>query len=136
MRGIKPPAGVACILGGAYLCRGRPEIAREHLRSGLGFFARRGNEKGALAGMQWAVQLCSREARWEPAARLLGAIDAIRQRLGSAVFPGDVSWEKEMRVAACSALGAVYYAVECETGRTTPLLQIITDALASQNEDE
>jgi non-specific serine/threonine protein kinase len=63
------------------------------------------------------------------AARLYGAVEALRERIGKPIPPAfRAEYERELTISR-EALGAVTFAAECSAGRTLPLDRAIEEAL-------
>ena len=72
---------------------------------------------------------------WERAARICGALDALRARLGPSFPPADPARHAATLADARAALGDDAFAAAQEAGRTLPLDRVLADAVALTADD-
>jgi hypothetical protein len=86
---------------------------------------------GIALGLESFAELASRVGQWARAARLMGASEALRERIG-APLKGDErgSLERELD-RACAALGEPAFTALRLEGRALPLEAAIAQALAT-----
>jgi predicted ATPase/DNA-binding CsgD family transcriptional regulator len=110
--------------------RGRTVDALSHYRDALARFAKladRATSARCFEGVAGVAAACGRP---ELAARLLGAAEALRERLGRPVDAEDRPAYQEAVAAARAALGEAAFAAARAAGRVLPFEEAVAEALA------
>jgi len=105
------------------------------MREALKLFWRLGDRYGVSVGLAEFGGLAAAEGRGEAAARLLGAADAVRERIGAQVAPNQQSFADRCAAAARSLLSEAAFEAAWAEGRAMGTEEAITYALACNELD-
>ncbi|MGH2344181.1 MAG: ATP-binding protein, partial [Chloroflexota bacterium] len=117
-------------LGHVMLERGEPEKARALLEESLTFPRDAGNTHGIINALESMALLAARWGIPTDGARLLGAVEALREAAGSPRVPGDSTRHARLVAALSTVLDAETFAVTQAEGQVTALEEAISLALA------
>jgi len=108
-------------------------LAVERYRDGLELFWAVGHTINVSLALTGLAALAAERGLAEPAARLLGMVEAVQLRTGAPVqAPWHPIREQAARVA-CSALGEDRFAVVTDNGQRLPLSEAVAEAIALAN---
>jgi non-specific serine/threonine protein kinase len=123
-------------LGAVALRRGQPERARTlHLQS-LPLLRELGDRERIARELVGIAELALARGRAAPAARLLGAAEAIREAIGAPATPDERREEERCAVAARAALGEVVLTAARAEGRALPAEAAVDLAFGVLEPDE
>ena len=109
---------------------GDPGAAAERYREGLALLWSAGHAMNVHLAMAGLAGVAAEQGLAEPAARLLGMVEAVRERTGAALH---VPWQpiqERAASAAGSTLGKARFAEVMATGQRLPLAEAVAEALA------
>jgi tetratricopeptide (TPR) repeat protein len=120
----------------------RLEAAQQHVRQALGLFEALGERGGALASFEALVVIRLHQGQAGACARLLGAVDWLREVTGFTPWGSTYAELEAARTTAVAALGEAVFEAEWNTGRatcqlprsleTTSIVPVIPSALCSE----
>lgn len=109
---------------------GMAEEGRAAVEEALGVLRERGNVTGEVGLLLMCAHRAVRQGEPARAARIVGAVEAIRERTGAGTTPLEVLGVRHPGDEAREALGSEAYAREVAEGRKLPLEDAIALALA------
>ena len=116
-------------LGYAVLSQGDSTRARSRFGESLALQQAQDNRAGIAEGLAGLAAVAAAERRAEQAARLIGAVEAIRDNLGGVLWPAEQhEWERLVPATRAQLDDATFEAARSE-GRAMPLEQAIAYAL-------
>jgi tetratricopeptide (TPR) repeat protein len=114
--------------------QGKYEQARAVRREGLALAQQICNPVSLAWGLEETGWLCGEQgqagvpAQWVAAARLMGAAEALRERIGHRLAPQDRPYHEQHRIAARAILGEAAFAAAWAAGRVLPLDEAVAEA--------
>jgi predicted ATPase/DNA-binding SARP family transcriptional activator len=107
--------------------KGNRELAAMALREAIELHLQIGDGWGLTLDLETCAMLLAARARHDSAARLMGAADALRERIGVTIMAIDVAGRQQREATARAALGADYERMYGE-GRTLPVEELVKEA--------
>jgi hypothetical protein len=123
-------------LGNLALLEGDYDQATARMKAGLAVSRQLGRRQGVALSLVGLAAVAAAQRCAEPAARLLGAADALRDAIGFVLDAGDRATYNRAVAAASAALGAVTCTTAWASGRAMPLEQAIAYALETPDAPE
>jgi hypothetical protein len=117
------------VLGQLALFRGDAAGARAHCRQGLLIWWDHGARPELPSYLEALAQAAGLQGEPERAARLWGAVEALRESIGVPCPPVDLSRCQDSIAAARAALGSEAFAAAWADGRSMTLNEAIAEAL-------
>src|SRR5207249_6580001 len=104
-------------LGGAAEEQGEYEQARALYKEGLGLSEEVGNKMGTAVCLKGLAGVAGAQGHADQAARLMGAVEAVREALGTPLPPEDRVDQERIQGPLRTALGEAAFAAAWEAGR-------------------
>jgi DNA-binding SARP family transcriptional activator len=114
-------------LGRVAVLAGDLDDASAHLQTALHEHLELGDWWGLSQDLEWLSALAAGRGRWADSARLAGAVDALRERVGIVLYPVDRPHRERRTAEAREKLGDAYDRHYAE-GRTLPREALVTIA--------
>lgn len=112
-------------LGCVALHEGDAQKAETQFNESMGIFRKLGNKRGIAECLASLAGLNAASGRPQPAARLLGAAEAMLESIGGAWWPADRGEIDATRAALQASLGEAAYRAEMTAGRAMTLDQVL-----------
>jgi DNA-binding CsgD family transcriptional regulator/tetratricopeptide (TPR) repeat protein len=123
-------ASVLGTLGRALLELGDHARALAVLGEGLDLSQRVGNKWYAISALEGLAAVATARGKWERAARLFGAVEALVEASGIAVHPADRATNERLLAAVRAHLAEAAFAAAWEAGRVLSPAEAADEALA------
>jgi predicted ATPase len=126
---LEPMAAPLNVLAKVLLGRGDPAGARAHSSESLRLRVEAGDRRGIAVSLRTLAAVDHACGQSERAARLLGAVEAIRERIGVPVPPNARAEHEQFVAAIRAALGDEHFEAALAAGRALPAEQAAALAL-------